>query len=148
MIYTESPAGEKQNQSPEQRCERPWLLHFHLGFHLGFCASIFGPGVAPEIRSWLAPENAPGWLAGVLAMPGCLGRLRAVCDSLRYVRTMHNKKVSDQARAVTRKMKRGEQGRGSQPQQIVKQIIFDTTRSIPKASDVLLKTEPSSRKKP
>ena len=57
-IYTRSPAGEKQNQSPEQRCERPWLLHFHLGFHLGFCASIFGPEVAPE--------SAPGWL---LKMP-------------------------------------------------------------------------------
>ena len=59
------------------------------------------------------------------------------CHNLKYVRTMHLKKVSDRAPAMTRKMKRAEQRRGSQPQQILKQIIFDTTRAIPKASDVI-----------
>ena len=34
--YVFSAAGEKRKQTPEQRCERPWLLHVNLSFHLGF----------------------------------------------------------------------------------------------------------------
>ena len=56
-MYSARPV-KNESRPPEQRCERPWLLHVNLSFHLGFPLG-FLPG-------WLAPERGFATTAAAL----------------------------------------------------------------------------------